>query len=266
MATITYTRICLFCNNQFITADKHKKFCNLSCSSKNKNKLEREKKLQSYLHNPKRCLQCNNIINYHSKVNRFCSRSCSATFSNLKRDYSVIKCGPKKGTIPVKYYEQHPRYTKVKQCIICNAYHPKAAKTCSKTCLSKLISNLTKGKLGGNTDPNIEYYDSYNNHCYLDSTWELILANSLDKQGIRWIRPKRFILSDGRGYTPDFFLPDYNVYLDPKALRPKYYRNSKLKVQQFENETGNKCLIITKEKYLHWFHVQTMLLVNTHWS
>jgi hypothetical protein len=199
---------------------------------------------------------------YHKKSNKFCTRSCSATYTNARKDYTKIKTGPKKGHVPINYLPK----TKVKQCIICGKYHPKGGKTCSNDCKSQLLSKHLKGKTGGNRDANIEYHDSLGNHCYLDSSWELQLANSLDKHNIRWIRPGKFILSDDRSYTPDFYLPDYKVYLDPKALRADYYRNSKLKVQQFERETGYKCLIITKEKFLHWYHVQSMLLLGLHWS
>jgi hypothetical protein len=53
----------------------------------------------------------------------------------------------------------------------------------------------------------------------LDSTYELTVAQSLDENGIEWIRPKSLKWDDNgqiRRYIPDFYLPEYNVYLDPK--------------------------------------------------
>jgi hypothetical protein len=55
----------------------------------------------------------------------------------------------------------------------------------------------------------------------LDSSWEEALAVRLDELEIVWIRPDTpisYISSDGktRNYFPDFYLPDYNLYLDPK--------------------------------------------------
>jgi hypothetical protein len=221
-----------------------------------------EKRIITYLENPKMCKHCNSILHFDIKSHNFCNQSCAAIYNNKNKDYSVIKSGPDKGYVPKNYAPS----TKIKQCVICGKFHPRKAATCSKSCCSIHISNSVRGKTGGNTDPNIEYYDSFNNHCFLDSTWELILANSLEKNNIIWQRPKRFIFSDGRSYTPDFYLPEYNLYLDPKGLRAGYYRDSKLKVQKFEFESGNKCLIITQEKFLTWGHIQTALLLDLHWS
>ena len=54
----------------------------------------------------------------------------------------------------------------------------------------------------------------------LDSSYELEVAQSLDLAGIRWTRCGRFEYQHNDGsthyYTPDFYLLDYDVYLDPK--------------------------------------------------
>jgi len=55
----------------------------------------------------------------------------------------------------------------------------------------------------------------------LDSSWEEALAVRLDALNIIWVRPTEPIKwtdKNGaeRNYFPDFYLPDYNIYLDPK--------------------------------------------------
>jgi len=54
----------------------------------------------------------------------------------------------------------------------------------------------------------------------LDSKWELELAKRLDDLHIDWIRPDPIEWIDEKGlvrnYFPDFYLPDYDLYLDPK--------------------------------------------------
>jgi hypothetical protein len=54
----------------------------------------------------------------------------------------------------------------------------------------------------------------------LDSAWEEVLAKRLDELEINWERPcaVKWVDMQGitRNYFPDFYLPDYNVYLDPK--------------------------------------------------
>lgn len=64
----------------------------------------------------------------------------------------------------------------------------------------------------------ISYTDSAMNQCFLESYHEFEVANILDKHGIYWIRPKYIKLKDGRRYEPDFYLRDFDVYLDPKSL------------------------------------------------
>jgi hypothetical protein len=55
----------------------------------------------------------------------------------------------------------------------------------------------------------------------LDSSWEEILAHRLDDLNIAWDRPVdpiNWVDSAGktRHYFPDFYLPDFNIFLDPK--------------------------------------------------
>lgn len=55
----------------------------------------------------------------------------------------------------------------------------------------------------------------------LDSSWEEALAIRLDDLGIKWFRPDlpiKYCGVDGRdhNYFPDFYLPDYDIFLDPK--------------------------------------------------
>ena len=54
----------------------------------------------------------------------------------------------------------------------------------------------------------------------LDSSWELALAKRLDELQINWIRPEPIQWVDEKSichnYFADFYLPDYDLYLDPK--------------------------------------------------
>jgi len=57
----------------------------------------------------------------------------------------------------------------------------------------------------------------------MDSKWEVEMAAWMDVSGIKWERSRKHHMfwwtdSDGnkRRYYPDFYLPAYNVYLDPK--------------------------------------------------
>jgi len=54
----------------------------------------------------------------------------------------------------------------------------------------------------------------------LDSKWERIVAENLDNENIKWIRPKPLKWYDSEGwvhnYFSDFYIPEWDVYLDPK--------------------------------------------------
>jgi uncharacterized C2H2 Zn-finger protein len=59
-----------------------------------------------------------------------------------------------------------------------------------------------------------------NRIIFLDSKYELTVVRTLNQNNIIWTRPKpfRWIDSENKShlYYPDFYLPDYDVYLDPK--------------------------------------------------
>lgn len=114
-----------------------------------------------------------------------------------------------------------------------------------------------------------EYYDSSCNHCILESWNELKLANELDKHSVRWIRPSRFKLSDGKYYEPDFYLVDYNVYLDPKAkfFGTRQYlgytpgEDQTEKISRFEIEYGVRVIILWQHEKnsLTWSFIKMRL-------
>lgn len=73
-----------------------------------------------------------------------------------------------------------------------------------------------KNNLGGVRQSNhIHYKDKI-----LGSTYELMLVEDLERNNIKWDTCKKFNYTspDGkaRTYTPDIYLPDYDIYLDPK--------------------------------------------------
>lgn len=248
---------CQNCKSDFSkTPGSRGKFCSLSCGSIFNGLLLRQKKIENYNLNPKCCKNCNVVIPYEKKQNSFCGNSCAAKISNATKDYSKFKTGPKPGTI------KKAPYTRVKQCIICKKWHPKKSKSCSKECASEVISLAVRGKTGGNRDINLPGVDCNGKKFYFDSNWEIMLSKSLDENNIFWTRPDKFILSDGRSYTPDFYLPSYDLYIDPKAKRPGYYRKSLLKVEMFEKEFNKKCLVISNQKFLSWQNIQNSLLIG----
>ena len=79
------------------------------------------------------------------------------------------------------------------------------------------------------------------NGIMLDSTWELELAKRLDNINVEWTRPDPIIWIDDEGnshhYFPDFYLPEYNLFLDPKNPQAVRVQQKKLDIllQQHTN-------------------------------
>lgn len=75
----------------------------------------------------------------------------------------------------------------------------------------------------------IEYLESHNNYgltwfevsngnkiIKVQGTWELKVAEWLNECGIKWDRLS-IKYRKNRRYTPDFYLPDYNIYIEVKG-------------------------------------------------
>ncbi len=88
------------------------------------------------------------------------------------------------------------------------------------------------------------------NDTLLDSSWELELAKRLDHLGIKWNRPNPIKWTDKNGlvrnYFPDFYLPDYDLYLDPK--NPEAMRVQSEKIKILNNTYSNIIWISTLEE------------------
>jgi hypothetical protein len=57
--------------------------------------------------------------------------------------------------------------------------------------------------------------DSYGNDVLLQSSYEFRCSVILNEMQIKWLRPKA-LKYDNKNYFADFYLADYDVYLDPK--------------------------------------------------
>jgi hypothetical protein len=83
------------------------------------------------------------------------------------------------------------------------------------------------------------------NGILLDSSWELELAKRLDELQIKWIRPDPMPWVDNKGlthnYFPDFYLPEYDLYLDPK--NPQAVKVQKQKLECISSQYKNVIIL-----------------------
>jgi hypothetical protein len=74
----------------------------------------------------------------------------------------------------------------------------------------------------------------------LRGNWEFAYAKHLDKQGIEWLYEPRTFKFKKYSYTPDFYLPKSDIYVEIKG----YWRNnSKQKYLNFRKTFGNIILL-----------------------
>ncbi len=177
---------------------------------------------------------CSEIQSKSGKI--FCSKSCSAIFNNKRRGVRTKETkhkialsakanyvsGKNRGVPPIqKYYDG--LHTKIYGPLICKVCdklfwgtNPRK-KCCSKECRDTICSanNVRKRQ--------IPYFNHYEQTIVLlQSSWEETIARWLDVNKLRWSRPTKRIrwfdccLRKSRTYLPDFYLIDYDVFLDVK--------------------------------------------------
>ena len=195
---------------------------------------------------------------------KFCNRSCSAKHNSRKRPGPVWtedqrKLASERMKILNKVSLLPHTKIEFKICNQCNLSYiypsPKSTPSfCSKECCSKhrsiaaSTSSRNNPNCGGKRNSfRIPYIDSFGSACTLDSTYEFRFANILDKLQINWIRPKHLWYTGQDNlkhrYHPDFFLPDYNIYFDPK--NDYLIQQDEWKINQVQNENGVKVVVVS---------------------
>ena len=80
---------------------------------------------------------------------------------------------------------------------------------------------------------------------WMDSTWELYFAEQCELLGISWGRNNnlklKYILDDKtRFYHPDFYLPEYNIFIEIKG---RWTEESRLKMNLVEQNNKDKNIV-----------------------
>lgn len=192
------------------------------------------------------CKCCSSRI--YEREKQFCNRSCAATYNNKlhsddsrKRQAAKVsktmrgRPSPKKGKTQRKDKVDSTvkltdpitgKIAEIRKCVSCSAefLHAKHKKrtTCSSRCKSLLLAQKAGDRETVWSRQKIIPFLclSTGQMVNLQSTWEIITAQMLDDLLIEWVRPKSIIWEDcnkkARRYYADFYLPAFDVYLDPK--------------------------------------------------
>lgn len=130
----------------------------------------------------------------------------------------------------------------------------------SKETRKKMSETHKKRGWGGHTKKNSKRYKRKDGSTiFLQSSYEVSVAEELDRNNVEWIRPKPLTYGDGRSYYPDFYLPQYDVYLDPKNGYLIDVDSEKISQVQEEN---NVIVLILEWNCLTWDKIQEKINVR----
>lgn len=214
---------------------------------------------------------------------RFCSRSCANSRIwtqeiNNKRS-ETIKAGYKSGKIirnkpqlgkPLtdthkKKISDSLKETYMKDPTLRTRVGVYGDKNGSKsvTARNKCRTSAMKSEFWKYRRKHLIRYEEYT----FDSTYEVEVVKSLDENNIGWEKPKSFkyfYAGKNRTYTPDFYLPDYNIYLDPKNdflinnINPGTGFNDIDKIKAVEEQNNIRVIILDKNQ-LKWEVIKTLI-------
>lgn len=205
---------------------------------------------------------------------RFCSRACANARSHSESTKKKIKDScvahlesiGKKLHLEVSYCKncgkQLNLYSK-HSTGYCHSCAPHFRVWTEEAREKQRINSINNPNCGGNhTSFSIVYKG-----IKLDSRYELEVAKSLDENNIRWERPKPLLYKrdDGKDhrYYPDFYLPDFNIYLDPKNDFLLNHANPHTGLYDSEKirrvmEANNVRIILLDKDNLQWSKIKAL--------
>ena len=206
---------CIECGKEYYrppSKQANSKFCSASCRNKHLSKSKRKEKVTV------KCVSCDvKFEKYKDSSKKYCNRKC------YKEDVLVERVEKKCPTCGIIFKKSKNRMTKY----------------CSKSCLNEAQSSglqeiPSNGRMGFRRDLNPNYF--------FKSSLEADYARYCDSIGRKYIyEHKTFKVSYGnkdKVYTPDFYHPDEDRYVETKAVRRDRKFNSNLLAADILKEQG----------------------------
>lgn len=206
---------------------------------------------EKYLQNPLKCKECGNVIPYDKRKSqgkyKFCGNFCSSKYySKVGKNISddALKKMSEGSRLAQKriWTEEKRKIHSEKMCQVVNK-RPESYST-------KNVCGRVKG---------IYIVDSYGNKTKCLGKWEFLVVEYLNKSGIKWTNKidenfQYFWNGSYHRYFPDFYLVDYDVYVEVKGYERDRDRS---KWKNF-----NKKLIVIKKPQIEKIKNNTFLLTD----
>lgn len=195
----------------------------------------------------------NKFVVIPSDPKKFCSSKCAAIKNNIgkikseetrlkiSKALSGKKYPERQGIKLVDFVCQNPECKK-----IFKSSSWKKPKYCSNACAILVIGRKPTSAKAARAKSGIRL--DIDEKTYFYSRWEANYARILNLKKIKWIhQPKRFKLVN-HFYTPDFYLPDINTYVEIKNFLSDYSLNRDREFRRLYPK--EKLKMILKKDYL----------------
>ena len=184
------------------------KYCGKECKNK-----------KSLVQHEIRCKKNPNRINYDNSTNNLAEynkklKGGLVVKSNTNQYTKAKNLGLPKPTISINT-------RKKLSSIWLGRKHSEESKQKTSTTMQRVVREHPESYSSQNVGGRIKKVEY--NGLLLDSTWEVIVAQFLDSNNIEWIRPKLGFeytyKNKSHIYYPDFYLPQYDRYIEVKGYR-----------------------------------------------
>lgn len=160
-----------------------------------------------------RCIVCNKRIHPQAKRCRKCEDKHHAELMIGKGGCKWTEEMKRKASLRLGGTGIPHERDKLK-CINCGNEIWRGSMRCTK-CSDLYQKDRNHPRFGHRMKPNWKKY----NNIWFRSNWEVAYAKYLDKHNIKWLyEPKTFDLGDTT-YTPDFYLPKNDTYIEIKGYK-----------------------------------------------
>jgi hypothetical protein len=225
------------------------------------------------------CTQCNSSLDYDRRKNKFCSRGCAQTFNNSNRVHSQKTKDKISKSVSIAYsnasdeerrtrsinnlearlasYKWKNRSNKKKPdrtCTVCGVkiYRSNKYDFCKVHYLESGVGQRNMGSYTNRFKSEWVTNPWNGSNVWLMSGLESEFVTILNDNNIRWSSPKYLPYTDLDGgshiYFPDFYLDDYDIYIEVKGYM---WRNDVDKMVRVMAQHTDKRILILKKKDIH---------------